>query len=86
MALNKTNKISELNNYNHKSRPDTIFHNWGVKKTVFRLLSSLINPNTSLIFNDVARFLGVKRMSVHEAVPRGKTLWAEDVLQGQERE
>jgi hypothetical protein len=34
---------------------------------------------------DVARFLGVKRMSVHEAVPRGKILCAEYALLGQER-
>ena len=26
IALNKTNKISELNKFNHKSRPDTISH------------------------------------------------------------
>jgi len=31
---------------------------------------------------DVARFLGVKRMSVHEAVTRGKTLCTEYVLLG----
>ncbi len=35
---------------------------------------------------DVARFLGVKRMSVHEAVTRGKTLCVEYALLGQERE
>ncbi len=35
---------------------------------------------------DVARFLDVKRMSVHEAVIRGKTLCAEYSLLGQERE
>jgi hypothetical protein len=35
---------------------------------------------------DVARFLGVKRMSVHEAVIRGKTLCVEYSLLGQKRE
>ena len=35
---------------------------------------------------DVARFLGVKRMSVHEAVTRGKTLCTEYALLGQKRE
>ena len=34
---------------------------------------------------DVARVLGVKRMSVHEAVVRGKTLCAEHALDGLER-
>ena len=34
----------------------------------------------------VARFLGVKRMSVHEAVTRGKTLCVEYALLGQKRE
>ena len=35
---------------------------------------------------DVARYLGVKRMSVHEAVTRGKALCARHALLGQERE
>jgi len=35
---------------------------------------------------DVARFLGVKRMSVHEVVTRGKTLCTEYALLGQKRE
>ncbi|MEA2039709.1 MAG: helix-turn-helix domain-containing protein [Thermodesulfobacteriota bacterium] len=35
---------------------------------------------------DVARVLGVKRMSVHEAVVRGRTLCAELALVGLERQ
>jgi DNA-directed RNA polymerase specialized sigma24 family protein len=35
---------------------------------------------------DVARFLGVKRMSVHEAVTRGKALCDEYALPGQKYE
>ena len=35
---------------------------------------------------DVARVLGVKRMSVHEAVVRGRTLCAEHALDGLERQ
>ncbi|MEA2038912.1 MAG: hypothetical protein U9N82_03660 [Thermodesulfobacteriota bacterium] len=34
---------------------------------------------------DVARYLGVKRMSVHEAVTRGKTLCADYTSLGLER-
>ena len=34
---------------------------------------------------DVARFLGVKRMSVHEAVVRGRTLCSEHTVDGLER-
>ena len=34
---------------------------------------------------DVARVLGVKRMSVHEAVVRGRALCAEHVVDGLER-
>ena len=34
---------------------------------------------------DVARVLGIKRMSVHEAVVRGRTLWAEHIVDGLEQ-
>jgi len=56
-----------------------------------RSLNNLTNLPTSPITNkysaaDVARYLGVKRMSVHEAVTRGKTLCAEYALLGQKRE
>jgi len=50
------------------------------------ILSYLAVEETGYPAADVARFLGVKRMSVHEAVTRGKTLCAEYALLGQKRE
>ncbi len=50
------------------------------------IFSYLAIEETGYPAADVARFLGVKRMSVHEAVTRGKTLCAEYALLGQERE
>ena len=49
------------------------------------LVAYLAVEETGYSAADVARFLGVKRMSVHEAVPRGKILCAEYALLGQER-
>ncbi len=49
------------------------------------IFSYLAVEETGYSAADVARFLGVKRMSVHEAVTRGKTLSAEYALLGQER-
>jgi chromosomal replication initiation ATPase DnaA len=50
------------------------------------IFSYLAVEETGYPAADVARFLGVKRMSVHEAVTRGKTLCAEYALLGQEGE
>ncbi len=50
------------------------------------IFSYLAVEETGYPAADVARFLGVKRMSVHEAVTRGKTLCAEYALLGAERE
>ena len=50
------------------------------------IFSYLAVEETGYPAADVARFLGVKRMSVHEAVTRGKTLCAECTLLGQKRE
>ena len=50
------------------------------------IFSYLAVEETGYPAADVARFLGVKRMSVHEAVTRGKTLCAEYSLLGQKRE
>jgi len=50
------------------------------------IFSYLAVEETGYPAADVARFLGVKRMSVHEAVTRGKTLCAEHTLLGQKRE
>ena len=50
------------------------------------IFSYLAVEETGYPAADVARFLGVKRMSVHEAVTRGKTLCAEYALLGQKRE
>ena len=49
------------------------------------IFSYLAVEETGYPAADVARFLGVKRMSVHEAVTRGKTLCAEHALLGQKR-
>ncbi len=49
------------------------------------IFSYLAVEETGYPAADVARFLGVKRMSVHEAVTRGKTLCAEYALLGQKR-
>ena len=48
------------------------------------LVAYLAVEETGYSTADVARFLGVKRMSVHEAVPKGKILCAEYALLGQE--
>ena len=48
------------------------------------IFSYLAVEETGYPAADVARFLGVKRMSVHEAVTRGKTLCADYALLGQE--
>ncbi|HUV50154.1 MAG TPA: transposase [Anaerolineae bacterium] len=48
------------------------------------IFSYLAVEETGYPAADVARFLGVKRMSVHEAVIRGKTLCAEYALLGAE--
>jgi len=50
------------------------------------IFSYLAIEETGYSAADVARYLGVKRMSVHEAVTRGKTLCAEYALLGQERD
>ena len=50
------------------------------------IFSYLAVEETGYPAADVARFLGVKRMSVHEAVIRGKTLCVEYSLLGQKRE
>ncbi|MBA7667730.1 hypothetical protein ES703_75827 [subsurface metagenome] len=50
------------------------------------IFSYLAVEETGYSAADVARFLGLKRMSVHEAVTRGKTLCAEYALLGEERE
>ena len=50
------------------------------------IFSYLAVEETGYSAADVARFLGVKRMSVHEAVARGKTLCAEYSFLGQKRE
>jgi DNA-directed RNA polymerase specialized sigma24 family protein len=49
------------------------------------IFSYLAVEETGYSAADVARFLGVKRMSVHEAVTRGRTLCAEYALLGEER-
>jgi hypothetical protein len=51
-----------------------------------RLPTPMAVEETGYPAADVARFLGVKRMSVHEAVTRGKTLCAEYALLVAERE
>ena len=48
-------------------------------------LSYLAVEETGHSAADVARVLGVKRMSVHEAVVRGRTLCEEHALDGLER-
>jgi chromosomal replication initiation ATPase DnaA len=48
------------------------------------IFSYLAVEETGYPAADVARFLGVKRMSVHEAVTWGKTLCAEYALLGPE--
>ena len=50
------------------------------------IFSYLAVEETGYPAADVARFLGIKRMSVHEAVTRGKTLCTEYALLGQKRE
>ena len=50
------------------------------------IFSYLAIEETGYSAAEVARFLGVKRMSVHEAVTRGKTLCAEYALLVQERD
>lgn len=49
------------------------------------LITNMAVEETGHSAAEVARFLGVKRMSVHEAVTRGKTLYAEYALLGQKR-
>ncbi len=50
------------------------------------IFSYLAVEETGYPAADVARFLGVKRMSVHEAVTRGKALCDEYALPGQKYE
>ncbi|MBC8430531.1 MAG: hypothetical protein H8D96_01300 [Desulfobacterales bacterium] len=50
------------------------------------IFSYLAVEETGYPAADVARFLGVKRMSVHEAVTRGKALCDGYALLGQKRE
>ena len=50
------------------------------------IFSYLAVEETGYPAADVARFLGVKRMSVHEAVTRGKALCDEYALLGQKYE
>jgi len=50
------------------------------------IFSYLAVEETGYPAADVARFLGIKRMSVHEAVTKGKTLCTEYALLGQKRE
>jgi len=50
------------------------------------IFSYLAVEETGYSAADVARFLGVKRMSVHEAVTRGKALCDEYALLGQKYE
>ena len=66
-------------------KPLSVLRDLAVQETKARaIFSYLAIEETGYSAADVARFLGVKRMSVHEAVTRGKTLYAEHALLGQE--